>query len=68
MIATSAPSKAAAARWLKRSNPQLHLLVVLALATAARAGELLKLTWEHVELDEGRVILRHTKNGGPRAP
>jgi integrase len=47
-------------------DPQLHVLVVLALATAARAGELLKLTWADVELNEGRALLRHTKNGEER--
>jgi integrase len=46
--------------------PQLHVLVVLALTTAARAGELLKMSWRDVEFDEGRAILRHTKNGEPR--
>lgn len=48
-------------------DPQLHTLVVLALATAGRAGELLKLTWADIELTEGRAILRHTKNNEPRS-
>jgi integrase len=48
-------------------DPQLHTLTVLALATAARAGELLKLAWQDIELGEGRAILGHTKNGEPRA-
>lgn len=30
-------------------DPQLHVLVLVALATAARAGELAGLTWSHVE-------------------
>jgi integrase len=47
-------------------DPQLHTLVVLALSTAARAGELLKLAWQDVELAEGRATLRHTKNDEER--
>lgn len=47
-------------------EPQLHLLVILALSTAARAGELLALTWSDVDLKDGRVLLRMTKNAQPR--
>ena len=47
-------------------DPQLHALVVMALSTAARAGELLALTWRDVELKEGRILLRKTKNAQPR--
>ncbi len=44
----------------------LHAFVVLALSTAARAGELLKLTWADVNLKDGRVLFRVTKNSQPR--
>lgn len=47
-------------------NPQLHAFVTLALATAARAGELQQLTWGDVDLREGRLLLRKTKNGEAR--
>jgi integrase len=47
-------------------EPQLHTLVVLALSTAARAGELMGLTWRDVDLKDGRVLLRKTKNAQPR--
>ncbi|HUL47995.1 MAG TPA: site-specific integrase [Steroidobacteraceae bacterium] len=47
-------------------DPQLHLLVMLALSTAARAGELLSLTWGDVDLKDGRLLLRVTKNTQPR--
>jgi integrase len=47
-------------------NPTLHLLVMLALSTAARAGELLNLLWRDVDIGEGRLIFRETKNGEPR--
>jgi integrase len=51
-----------------RQEPQLYTLVQVALATAARAGELLGLTWSHVELGEteGRLMFTDTKNGEAR--
>ena len=45
---------------------QLHTLVVLALSTAARAGEFMSLSWQDVDLKDGRVLLRKTKNAQPR--
>jgi integrase len=47
-------------------DPTLQLMVVLALSTAARAGELLNLLWRDVDIDERRLIFRATKNGEPR--
>jgi integrase len=47
-------------------QPTLHLLVLLALSTAARAGELLQLTWRDVDLSKGRLLFRVTKNAQPR--
>lgn len=44
----------------------LHTFAVLALSTACRAGELLKLTWRDVDLKEGRLLFRQTKNDEPR--
>lgn len=49
------------------SDKTLHALVVLALSTAARAGELLRLSWRDVDLKEGRLLFRITKNAEPRA-
>jgi integrase len=48
-------------------DPTLHLLTVLALSTAARAGELLNLKWSDVDLREQRLVFRVTKNAPPRA-
>jgi integrase len=45
----------------------LHTLVVIALSTACRAGELQKLTWGDVDLKAGRLLFRETKNAQPRA-
>lgn len=49
-------------------NPQLHVLVTLALATAARAGELVRLKWSDAALREkdARLHFRVTKNAQPR--
>ena len=50
-----------------RSNwPGLGVFVRLALATGARRGELLKLTWPDVDLKAGSILLRETKNGEDR--
>lgn len=38
-------------------DPQLHTLVLLALSTASRAGELLNMAWRDVDLEEGRMLL-----------
>jgi integrase len=48
-------------------NPLLYPLVVLALATGARLGELLSLRWADVDLARGVARLARTKNGEPRA-
>jgi integrase len=50
----------------KSRNPLLHPLVVLALATGARLGELLSLRWSDVDLARGVARLARTKNGEPR--
>ncbi|MGB9132656.1 MAG: site-specific integrase [Methanosarcina sp.] len=51
-----------------RESKQPHLLpvVVLALSTGMRAQEILGLTWDRVDIKQGRVLLEHTKNGERR--
>jgi integrase len=49
------------------ADPQLHTMVILALATTPRAGELTILEWPDVDLETGLTLLRLTKNGDPRA-
>lgn len=44
----------------------LHTFVILALSTACRAGELLKLAWRDVDFEEGRLLFRQTKSDEPR--
>jgi integrase len=50
----------------KSSNKLLFLFVLLALTTGARSGELLGLPWDDVDLNEGIIHLKDTKNGRPR--
>ena len=49
-----------------RRNPLLHPLIVVALESAMRRGELLGLTWADVHLDRSVVRLPLTKNGTTR--
>jgi integrase len=46
--------------------PGLYPLVLLALTTGARRGELIELKWSDVDLKAGRATLRVTKNRDPR--
>lgn len=48
------------------SNPQLYSIVVFALETACRQGEILKLQWEHISLKNRIAHLPETKNGSKR--
>lgn len=45
----------------------LYPLVVLAISTGARQGELLRLTWDDVDLQKGVAIIHDTKNNDRRA-
>lgn len=49
------------------SNPYLYPVVVLALSTGMRNGEIMRLTWGNVDMNRGRAILHETKNGERRA-
>lgn len=43
-------------------NPYLHAIVVIALSSGARREEIRTIKWADVFLDEGKVVLRKTKN------
>lgn len=47
--------------------PKLYLLVLLALTTGARKGELLGLHWQDVDLDRGIAHCGRSKNGDPKS-
>jgi integrase len=48
--------------------PALHALVLLAISTGARRGELIRLRWADVTVDapSPQAIIQQTKNGDPR--
>jgi integrase len=46
--------------------PYLYAVVVLALSTGMRYGEVLNLSWCDVDLAKTRIILQDTKNGERR--
>ena len=52
--------------YLKRRDQLSHDLVLTALCTGARAGELFRLTWDMVDLQNNEIKLIHTKTGQPR--
>lgn len=49
------------------SEPVLYPLVLAALSTGCRAGELLALEWRDVDLERGMASVRESKNGESRA-
>lgn len=48
------------------ANPFLYTIVILAIATGMRRSEILNLTWDDIDFDRGRIVLRETKNGEVR--
>ena len=44
----------------------MYTIVILALSTGARRGELLSLHWSDVDLKRGMLTFRETKNGETR--
>lgn len=48
------------------TSPYLYPVVVLALSTGMRQGEIMGLTWDNVDLNQGRIVLHETKNGERR--
>ena len=47
-------------------SPYLYPMVVLALSTGARYGELINLSWDVVDMERGVITLHDTKNGERR--
>jgi integrase len=48
-------------------NPYLYSIVVLALSTGARQGEILSLKWDQVDFKRGQITLFETKNNEIRS-
>ena len=53
-------------RLLAAAHPNLQPVIVTALNTGMRLGELLSLTWADVDLSRRLITVRHTKNGRVR--
>ncbi len=51
---------------LKRKEPELHDISLIALDCAPRANEILNLQWQDINFAQGLVTFRHTKNGKVR--
>jgi len=63
----SADERTALLKACREQSEQLYGLTLLALSTAARAGELTGLRWADVDLDRKRAVLNSTKNKDRRA-
>lgn len=59
-------SEAQSALLLEKIDDRFRLLVLAAIHTAARRGELVKLTWADLDLEKRLVTFRDTKNGEDR--
>ena len=51
----------------KSELPELYLIVLFAITTGMRRGELLGLHWQDVDLERRVAVLHHTKNGDRRS-
>jgi len=49
------------------TSPYLYCIVLIALTTGARQGEILNLEWNHIDFDNKLAFLKETKNGRPRS-
>jgi len=50
----------------KSKHPYLNTIVIMALSTGMRQGEILNLTWDCVDLQKKKITLHDTKNGERR--
>jgi len=50
----------------KSKNPYLYAIVLLAITSGARQGEILHLTWDCIDFDHRLAIIKDSKNGRPR--
>lgn len=48
-------------------NPYLYCITLMAITTGMRQGEILKLEWNHVDLEAHIAHIKETKNGRPRS-
>ncbi len=48
-------------------SPYLYCIILLALTTGARQGEILNLEWRHIDFQNRIANIKETKNGRPRS-
>ena len=48
-------------------SPYLYCIILIALTTGARQGEILNLKWIDIDFDNHLALLKQTKNGRPRS-
>lgn len=51
----------------KSKSPYLYCIVLIALTTGARQGEILNLEWQDISWENKQAYFRETKNGRPRS-
>jgi len=51
---------------LKVANPIMRKMIILALNTGMRVGEILNLKWEHIFFQQNYLVALNPKNGKPR--
>lgn len=51
---------------LKVANPTMRAMIILALNTGMRVGEILNLKWEHLFMNRNYLVALNPKNGKPR--
>jgi len=61
------PTVGKTGRKIKPREPRLYPMVVLALSTGMRQGEILKLRWRDIDFQRGLAVLHETKNQERRA-
>jgi site-specific recombinase XerD len=63
---TNVLSKEDEVKLLDSASPHLKRIIVCALDTGMRLGEILSLTWRQVDVSRGVIRVEHTKSGKPR--
>ena len=48
------------------SNPEIRIIIDLAIHTAMRRGELLNIQWQHIDWTKNTLLIPETKTGQPR--
>jgi integrase len=48
-------------------SPYLYCIILIALTTGARQGEILSLEWKHIDFQNKIAYIKETKNGRPRS-